>query len=102
VTPAVFVVAECFEVSGVVVVDAPGELRVVDGGERHRLRGVEDPPGDRDASRVGPAQPACTSAQRPGRGPHPSHVCNAILMVVHATLGTVMDTYRWASEAREW
>src|SRR5215471_19514593 len=45
VTPAVFVVAECFEVGDVEVVDALGKLRVVDRGERHRLRGVETPAG---------------------------------------------------------
>jgi hypothetical protein len=38
------VVAECFELGHGEVVDASGELRVVDGGERHRLRGVEDLP----------------------------------------------------------
>src|SRR6516162_9578280 len=53
VTPAVLVVAECFEVGHVEVVDASGELRVVDGGERHGLREVEDPPGDSDHLRWG-------------------------------------------------
>jgi hypothetical protein len=51
------VVAECLEVGHVVVVDASGELRVVDGGERHRLRGVEDPPGDCDHLRRGVEPP---------------------------------------------
>jgi hypothetical protein len=53
VTPAIFVVAECFEVGQVEVADASGELRVVDGGERHRLRRVEDPPRGSDHFRWG-------------------------------------------------
>jgi hypothetical protein len=92
VTPAVFVVAECFEIGDVEVVDASGELGVMDGGDRHRLRGVEDPPGDSGHLRWG-VEPAQNGVEL---------LAEAFLMVVHATLGTVMATYRWASDAREW